>query len=233
MKTLRFLPIVLLLILSSCKKDKSRTDIENTTTENGTASTASQEKANVDPNKTVNNKSLNSGTTLSYQSAVLTPTSINFVKSDGSQDIIMFGRNENMVLEKMNALIGSPSITKIIDDCNGNPVKTFYWNENLTLNFNNRDNEWRLGGWNLQSRDSKASNYQLASGLTVNRKRKDLSKPLTVKAKKTNLGYSLNLDGVTAVLDSDADDATVTYVYSGVNCNNLKSGVTPEGEIDY
>ncbi|SCY32382.1 hypothetical protein SAMN05192588_2257 [Nonlabens sp. Hel1_33_55] len=243
MKNLRLFPILMLLVLSGCKKDSS-TNIDETisteTSENVGNNDASNrnvdsdgaQKKNIDPNSRANNSATNSAKSVSYQSAVLTPTSINFVKSDGTQDIIMFGRNEAMILEKMKGLVGSPSSTKINEDCNSRQVKSIYWEEHITLEFNQRDDDWILGGWNLQSRDDNAPNYKLASGLTVNLKRNELSKPLSVKPKKTNLGYSLNLDGVTAVLDSDADDATVTYVYSGVNCNQLKAGETPQGETN-
>jgi hypothetical protein len=230
--------ICLCLGLISCKKDdKSQENIPADaamTTDDDNRDSQRQSSSNnaaMTDNQTSKTKSrrVESIPADTYRQAVLTPTSVNLVKKDGSIDILIFGEAEQRVVGKLSSLLGKqPDKQEKEQDCNGKTAKVISWKEHITLVFVERNSTWQLAGWNLKSRDDQANRIKMTSGNTVGSLRSDLSQKLSTKAKETALGYELNSGGVSWVLTSAEDDATVTYVYSGMNCYRSNADVPAE-----
>lgn len=167
-----------------------------------------------------------------YVASVLTPTSINLIEKNGKQEIIIFGESYDMVVSRMTQYIGAPSSDKIEDDCKGQNARIVRWDEYITLTFVNRNNQWQFAGWSLQERDENATKFKMTSGLTVGIERNNLSTPMDQKPTVTSIGYLHRPDSVTAILKSAEADATVTYLFSGVNCVPIKEGVLPQSKTN-
>ena len=231
------------LLLTGCKDDtdkpidtETELSTEAATTDQGSSgskitTTDKDSKSNVQAGQQLESERVAKEVeTKNYVTAVLTPTSINLFEKNGKQDILMFGQSDAVVLTKMKKYLGASSSDKMEDNCNGKRVRIVRWDEYITLVFVERSGQSQFAGWNLQSRDDNASQFKLSSGLTVGVKRTDLSTPMSQKALKTSLGYLQRPDSVTAILTSSDADATVSYLFSGVNCYAIETGVTPESE---
>jgi len=165
-----------------------------------------------------------------YKASVVTSNSVVLFDSSGRQDKLSFGQPATTVIQKMNQYIGRPSSDKIDPNCNGKRVRTVQWEEHITLHFTDAGGSSQFSGWNLQSRDEYAPKFKMTSGLTVGKKRNELSAPLTAKPTKTSLGYLQQTEGVNAIFSTPDKDALLTYLFAGVNCYAIEEGKTPESE---
>ncbi|BAO54900.1 hypothetical protein [Nonlabens marinus] len=242
---LLFTALATILLFTSCKEDTNQplatetelstesatTDQGSSTSKNNTTTADKDPKRNVQAGQLLESERIAKEVeTKNYVTAVLTPTSINLFEKNGKQDILMFGQSDAVVLTKMKKYLGDYSTDKMEDNCNGKRVRIVRWEEYINLVFVERNGQSQFAGWNLQSRDDNATQFKMSSGLTVGVKRTDLSTPMSQKADKTSLGYLQRPDSVTAILTSPDADATVTYLFSGVNCYALETGVKPESE---
>jgi hypothetical protein len=126
----------------------------------------------------------------------------------GKSQPLLYGTDQQQATTAISSILGQPSQQGTNNDCPAGPVQVASWSKGLSANFQ----DGKFVGW------AGAVDIKTSRGIGFGSTRADLVKAYKPTFKQSTLGTEFLADGLSGVMESDAADATISDLWSGVSC---------------
>lgn len=128
--------------------------------------------------------------------------------ADGKRQALAYGTDAKQTIAAISSVLGEPSQQGTNEDCPAGPVQFTTWSKGLSANFQDD----KFVGW------AGAVDIKTSRGIGFGSTRADLVKAYKPTFEQSSLGTEFLADGISGVMESDAADATISDLWSGVSC---------------
>jgi hypothetical protein len=126
----------------------------------------------------------------------------------GKPQRLRFGGDQKATIAAVSAVLGKPSEQGTNSDCPSGPVQFAAWSKGLSANFA----AGKFVGW------TGAVDLKTARAIGFGSTKAALVKAYHPTFEETTLGTEFTVDGITGVMESDAEDAAISDLWSGMSC---------------
>jgi hypothetical protein len=140
---------------------------------------------------------------------LLEGSGLTLTSADGAKpQPLPYGTDQQQTIAAISSVLGKPSQQGTNDDCPAGPVQIATWSKGLSANFQ----DGKFVGW------TGAVDIKTSRGIGFGSTRAELVKAYKPSFEQSTLGTEFLADGISGVMESDAADATISDLWSGVSC---------------